>query len=1117
MDELFGNLNGELTMKLREFPFFSSELVQFACDDLTSAWQVGESVSVQADGDNYLIRQGDFVCLGKVIGHQDRTALQVQRGLTLWVLRNRHEKVLLLQSLDLVEHVQLDMVISVDEAIAEQLASRGDISAPDVEAAVGWLRDQFIAADAHPTSEMGRIFLGRFDNASDKGFVLFGASWRGTVKRDGGVLRLMSVTLLRGTTARLAMVIGKISFQDASVAVRMQSTEQKSLLDAALRDNGSYLQLWQEYGALEWEQARDRAKELGSLRFKNADLIEGEYWTWFLKVDVDQLKDFRKRWKALGLPSTTQVELGENELDLDSEVDDAPGKAGWAQRRPVRGELQFKNDGVVLILPQDRRAERPPEKGFIYYSLAGDENVLKNRARARQSIKDGRRLPQLSYLLEEVHLPSTRRRQLVGLSPYAKACFKGPPTAKQKQALDVAINTPDIALIVGPPGTGKTQVIAALQRRLAETLEGNSLQHQVLISSYQHDAVDNALNRAEVYGLPAVRIGGRGRRDEGGVDPVRIWCERKRKEIAVRLDKIQQNEPLTQPLEELDLQITALRLAKYSPSERYLKFKKVDEILRQLNILNLRLPAQIRDRWNEFLNKQSMVETQSQANEPAELLRLIRALRTSPIGFADDGTNRIYHLERTLRRGCVKLEESEWRLLQRLSTVADATETDLSDLAVFKMSMLNRLIPDYRPAQLKQSLSGETLGLLADIEHAIDIPLRQSRRGISAVVASYHAALAQDPDEAARAVQEYASIVGATCQQSAGKAMSNLKDLSDLEASEGIEFDTVVIDEAARANPLDLFVPMAMARRRIILVGDHRQLPHLVQRELEDELISRQSLTEAEAKAYEQSLFERLVKQLREQEKVDNIKRVVMLDTQYRMHPTLGDFISKQFYESEGLEVLHSGRPAQDFAHAIPGYQGKCAAWFDVPLQEGKEDRRGSSRIRQAEASAIAKEVKRIADTCGPTLSIGVISFYRAQCDLILEALVDQGLAEEEDGEIQISRSYRQTESGDERLRVGTVDGFQGKEFDVVFLSIVRANDVVVPDQKEEKERERLLNGKYGHLRLANRLNVAMSRQRKLLVAVGDKRMVEGSLSEEAVPALTAFLKLCRKEHANGR
>jgi len=1106
-------------MRLCDFSLLSSELVQFACDDLDADWQIGEAVSVQAHGNDYLLRQGNSVCVSKVVGRQDRTALQVQRGLTLWVLRNRQGQVLHLQSLDLVEQVQLDMAISVDEAIADQLASRGEISAPDAQAAVGWLKEQFIAADDAPTAEIDRVFLGRFDNASDGGFVLFGAGWRGTVKRDAGVLKLMSVTRLKGTTARVAMVVGKISFQDASVAVQLQSPAQHALLDAALRDNGSYLRLWQEYGALEWEQARDCARELGSLQFKNADLIEGERWEWSLKVDADHLKDFRRRWKALGLQSTTQVELGEKELDLDSEVKDTPEKGDRGRRRPVRGVLQFKKDSVVLTLPQDRRSERPPAKGFIYYSLSGDEAVQDRRTRARQSINEGCRLPQLSYLLEGVTPPSARRRQLAGLSPYAKACFKGPPTERQKLALNVAINTPDIALIVGPPGTGKTQVIAALQRRLAETLgEGkHALQHQVLISSYQHDAVDNALNRAEVYGLPAVRIGGRGRRDEGGVDPIDVWCERKRKEIAVRLDAIQLNEPLTLPLKELDRRITALRLASLSSQERHAQFEQIDALLRQLHDLNVRLPANIKDRWDEFLSQQKTVETQRQANEPAGLVRLLRALRTSSIGFADDGPDRVHQLERTLRRSNVKLEESEWILLQRLSTAVSATAADLSELAAFKLSMLDRLIPDYRPLQLKQALSGEALTLLADIEHAIDEPLRHSRRGISAVVASYHAALSQAPNEAKRAVQEYASIVGATCQQSAGKVMSSLKELSNLDASEGIEFNTVVIDEAARANPLDLFVPMAMARRRIILVGDHRQLPHLVQRELEDELIERQSLTEAQAKAYEQSLFERLVKQLREQEKVDNIKRVVMLDTQYRMHPTLGNFISKQFYESEGLDVLHSGRPAQDFAHAIPGYQGKCAAWLDVPLQDGREDRRGSSRIRLAEARVIAKEVKRIADSCGPTLSIGVISFYRAQCDLILESFVDQGLAEEEDGEIRIARAYLQTESRDERLRVGTVDGFQGKEFDVVFLSIVRANDVVISDQKERDKRERLLNGKYGHLRLANRLNVAMSRQRKLLVAVGDKRMAEGPESEEAVPALTAFLKLCRQEMANGR
>lgn len=1109
-------------MKLCDFSLLSSELVQFTCDDLSADWMNGEPVLVQALGADFLIRQGNSVCVGIAVGHQDRTSMQVQRGLTLWVLRKHDDKVLHLQWLDLVEQIQLDMAISVDEAIAEQLASKGEITTAEVNVSVTWLTDHFIAME-DPTTESaqgaGQLFLGRFDNASDESFVLLGAGWRGTVKREHGALKLMSVTRLRGPSGRLAMAIGKITFQDTSVAARLQSSEQRALLDAALRDNGSYLRLWQEYGALEWEQARDCARELGSLRFKEANLIEGELWAWFLKTETEQLKDFRKRWQALGLSSTTQVELGKNELDLDSEIDDTQVKDDRVRRRPVRGVLRFEKDGVTLVPSQDRRSERPPANGFIYYSLSGDEVVQNRRARAKQSINDGRRLPQLSYLLEGVAPPSARRRQLVGLSPYAKACFKGEPTERQKLALDVAINTPDIALIVGPPGTGKTQVIAALQRRLAETLGEHSLQHQVLISSYQHDAVDNALNRVEVLGLAAVRIGGRGRRDEGGVDPVSVWCERKRKEISGRIDSIRLNEPLTSPLAELDRRITALRLASLSPTERQSQFEQVDELLRQLSVLDVRLPPAIKNRWDEFLAQQTKTETQRQANEPAGLLRLLRALRTTAVGFGDDGSDRVHQLERVLRRSGANLEPHESGLLQRLSNAVDVTDIDLSDLAAFKHSMLDRLNPDYRPPQLKQALNGEALVILDEIERAIDGPLRQSRRGISAVVASYHAALAQAPEEAARAVREYASIVGATCQQAAGAKMSSLKELSDLEASEGIEFDTVVIDEAARANPLDLFVPMAMARRRIVLVGDHRQLPHLVQRELEDELISRQSLTESQAKAYEQSLFERLVKQLREQEKVDNIKRVVMLDTQFRMHPTLGDFISQQFYEPEGLGVLHSGRDACDFDHQVPGYHGKCAAWLEVPLSDGMEGRQGSSRsrIRRAEANEIAKNVKQIADSCGPTLSIGVISFYRAQCDLILEAFIAQGLAEQEDGDVRITRDYRQTDTGDERIRVGTVDGFQGKEFDVVFLSIVRANDMVVSDQKEGIERERLLNSKYGHLRLDNRLNVAMSRQRKLLIAVGAKSMAEGSLAEEAVPALAAFLQLCRKESTNGR
>ena len=90
-----------------------------------------------------------------------------------------------------------------------------------------------------------------------------------------------------------------------------------------------------------------------------------------------------------------------------------------------------------------------------------------------------------------------------------------------------------------------------------------------------------------------------------------------------------------------------------------------------------------------------------------------------------------------------------------------------------------------------------------------------------------------------------------------------------------------------------------------------------------------------------------------------------------------------------------------------------------------------------------------------------------------------------------------------ERLRVGTVDAFQGKEFDVVILSVTRSNSLQAKDELSFRR-------KFGHLMLENRLCVAMSRQQRLLVAVGDEGMLLNDGASTAVPALVAFHNLCR-------
>jgi superfamily I DNA and/or RNA helicase len=222
----------------------------------------------------------------------------------------------------------------------------------------------------------------------------------------------------------------------------------------------------------------------------------------------------------------------------------------------------------------------------------------------------------------------------------------------------------------------------------------------------------------------------------------------------------------------------------------------------------------------------------------------------------------------------------------------------------------------------------------------------------------------------------------------------------------------------------------------------------------------------------------------------------------------LGDFISDVFYKPYG-ESFDSGRVPTDFEHNISGYGNAVAAWVNIPFRLGRESGRQSKK-RLAEAKWIAKEARKILDE-RPDLSVGVITFYSAQVDELMRQMEPNGLTEMTDeGGLRIAESWRQTrdQSGKliERLRVGTVDAFQGKEFDVVFLSMTRSNDFTGTDEKA-------LRKKFGHLMLENRLCVAMSRQQRLLIVVGDTEMLRHSKAGDAIPGLLKFHELCGGEH----
>ncbi len=1130
-------------MEFKDFPLLSADVLALSTDEHIDGFQTGQMIFFQNYHDEWLAIQGDsrvrVNCASVDHGLFSRL---VMRDQCRWLLTSKQGGRLLVQYCAPVEVSAMQLELGVDELIADDLYDKQEIADKSIDLACRWLADQFLVRGL---AEGDWLTMARFSNSASKGgFQLLGKGWRADIeqRQDRGLL-IKRLTRHSRRDGAFSLLIGQFEFRNTSVAAVLKSASQQALLDAALRDNASYLELWNLYNDKEWQSALQQAETLRSLRFVQCEGgVDGRENIWRLTPkSQDDYRGFRQRWHNLELPSDAQFDLGTERPDWAEELSTDEAKA---TATTPRGTIRFEPDCVVFKTASNRRDVRPKEaEGWLYLSLAGQRSVGKRRFAAKQSIDSGKRLPQLKWLLEGVAVPAPRRHPIKGLTPYAQETFKGgQPTEKQALALDAALNTPDLAIIIGPPGTGKTQVIAALQRRLAEEAEERSIAAQVLISSFQHDAVDNALDRSDVFGLPGARVGGkRGANDEASlIDP---WLERHAAHLQEKISTEYSKYPELEFIRDLSTRLALARVVGASPVQQAEAFDHILDGLRGLDLSGLVLPPRLEHQLEDYieqLKKQAPSLAENRQDEQA--LQRIRALRVESSSFGDDGPDRAWDLLRWLKRHGQGNSAELLTLLQDAADSSQLPESALHALADCQARLLEQYLPDYRPTELRRQADPEGQALLDEIDKHLESKLRQCKQGVAWVLEQLADSLAMDRNAAQAVVNEYSMVVGATCQQAAGRQMASLKSVAGLDSTD-IEFDTVVIDEAARANPLDLFVPMSMAKRRIVLVGDDRQLPHMLEPSIEGQLQEEHELTELQLAAFRSSLFERMRVKLQDLEKQDMIRRVVMLDTQFRMHPLLGDFVSKQFYEAVGLGAVRSGRAAEDFdfsqdllgalGELEPHYRGRVCQWIDVPVAQGKDQRRGTSRVRDIEAHCIAEEVARLMRAGGDSLSIGIITFYAAQRSLIMEKLAQKqiegvALMEQRNGTYEPHERFKWVRkvrgngsvSLEERLRVGSVDAFQGKEFDVVLLSCVRTYQQARPGQTSgdtADDREKQLNRQFGFLRLPNRMNVAMSRQRQMLICVGDAALATSPEAEEAVPALAAFYQMCGGEHGSLR
>ena len=1030
------------------------------------------------------------------------------RNLTrvVWIVEIQGEEIFI-QAHTFQHRLRLGIRIGIDEQAIEK-ARQINRRNWTPKALVSWLAEQCLLP-AGPGGEV-RAFLSAGREPSrdtPEKFALHGRSVRVHVKRvpaptgEGEVFLVDRIVRSGGKSPRypIAHVEGDVQFTEATVEAWARG-EGLGELQQLVDDDTNFLNIWKKYGDLEENSILNEARAIGGIAYRRGERgSDGK-----VEFDVGSDPEVAEKLARLDPGDSMDVAKEVPAILLDENLTWAD--FGTSQRGQQRNSVAFQGEIAerphiqrkTLVLRPTSDDEGPPQEGFLFPSIQGDSTRLGRRQKVEEKIRTLQcRLP-ISHLLVGARVPVPRRKELPALTPKVLEKLFGdhPPTPQQEEAIRVALNTPDIAVIQGPPGTGKTKVIEAIVERLNEELDTlGAGAGQILVTGFQHDAVENALNRIDVHSLPAIKFGRRSGRDEFGESEKRIdqWVRERAGRIRERMPEVERNSLYRWLASQRDSYVLAPGL----PSTTVRLLRQVVELT--CGEVSSHLLDGISDLADEIERNEV---SRGEANpERKALERAVRALRVELVGFADDGPlNAQRLLARLGRQHIIEVEPKVFAMLERTADWLQPEPPDfLCDLAQERKRLLLALVPDRFAPVSAVTTRKDVVELLAAACAELEERYRMSQNAPDAAVADYLDQLENNPHSVRRAVIDYSPVFGATCQQSASKVIADVK--------ENLEYDTVLIDEAARSNPLDLFIPMVQARRRVILVGDHRQLPHIIDRQLQKEIeqaVVRDKSVAEETKAFiEQSLFEHVFKQLGP-EAGKETRRVVTLNKQFRMHSELGKFVSEEFYEVHGEPSVEAGLPAAAFAHELSNYEGRVAAWFNVPPKLGRECS-GQSKSRPSEASALAQELKRLLnDPAAENLTFGCITFYSAQVECIKGELKELEVV---DGNGDVASDYRADGQVVERLRIGTVDAFQGKEFDVVLLSVVRSNKH--PDHDERARRRR-----YGHLMSPNRLCVSMSRQKRLLIVFGDPTLLEAPNAEPAIGPLVRFRQeLCRGEH----
>jgi predicted DNA helicase len=296
-----------------------------------------------------------------------------------------------------------------------------------------------------------------------------------------------------------------------------------------------------------------------------------------------------------------------------------------------------------------------------------------------------------------------------------------------------------------------------------------------------------------------------------------------------------------------------------------------------------------------------------------------------------------------------------------------------------------------------------------------------------------------------RAIQEVLNDAQVIVSTNIGSGVDILKDMS---------FDVVVIDEGSQATEPSCLVAL-LKGQKLVMSGDHLQLPPTI-------------LSEEARPILSKTLFERMMERYPEHS--------AFLNVQYRMNEKIMAFSNWKFYQ--GRLIAHPSVAQRTLSRLGISLKGnprwRTAVDPELPLvfmdtvlctEKGEKQYPGStSYYNPLEARIVQEIVGDFLKLGVPEEWIGVITPYDDQVNLIRRNLPG--------------------------VRVSTVDGFQGREKEIILLSLVRSNP----------------KGEVGFLKDTRRLNVALTRACSKLVVIGDSATV----SREEV--YQEFIDLVKRE-----